>query len=303
MTSAQTFRKTRLAPTPSGFLHLGNALSFALTALLAEKSKARILLRIDDLDRERIHAPYVQDIFDTLRFLQISWHKGPKDFNDYKNNHSQLQRLDHYQHTMRRLQELKAVYACTCSRTDVQRNNINGGYSGTCRYKQLPLDTPNACWRLNTSTPKTLPVKTLSGKTLETQLPDGMRDFVVRKKDGFAAYQLASLVDDAHFGIDLVVRGQDLWPSTLAQLYLALVLGLESFLNCTFYHHPLLVTATGEKLSKSAGDTSIHYLRQHQVMATEVYALLGRELGLTTPVQRWQDLETWLSAQLNSLEA
>lgn len=81
-----SFTRTRIAPTPSGFLHLGNAFSFALTASLARKTGAKILLRIDDLDHQRIQQQYVQDIFDTLHFLEIPWDEGPLNYDEYKMN-------------------------------------------------------------------------------------------------------------------------------------------------------------------------------------------------------------------------
>lgn len=82
------FKRTRIAPTPSGYLHLGNILSFALTVTLARQTRANILLRIDDLDRERADRLYVQDIFDTLNFLEIPWDEGPRDYEEYKSDWS-----------------------------------------------------------------------------------------------------------------------------------------------------------------------------------------------------------------------
>lgn len=90
------FNKTRLAPTPSGFLHLGNIYSFALTAALARKTKSKILLRIDDADRERTNKRYVQDIFDTLDFLGIPWDEGPRNIKEYEQEYSQVHRMDIY---------------------------------------------------------------------------------------------------------------------------------------------------------------------------------------------------------------
>ena len=87
------YTKMRIAPTPSGFLHLGNVLSFAITAELARRNNARILLRIDDLDRDRVNREYLQDIFDTLNFLGFEWDEGPRDVDDFDQNYSQLKRL------------------------------------------------------------------------------------------------------------------------------------------------------------------------------------------------------------------
>lgn len=280
MNSLPRFRRTRLAPTPSGYLHVGNVLSFVLTASMAERTGAAILLRIDDLDRERVEREYVQDVFDTLRFLDIPWQEGPGDVNEYETRYSQVHRMDLYRDALKQLAEEDAVFACTCSRTQVLNASAEGVYPGTCRNKNIPLDTPNASWRLKTDDEKELEVKTLSGSIVKATLPPNMRDFVVRKKDGFPAYQLSSLVDDLHFKIDLIVRGEDLWPSTLAQLYLASVLKHDAFRECTFHHHPLLLSPEGHKLSKSAGSISIRHYRKEGLAAADVYSSISKMLGL-----------------------
>ncbi len=255
--NAVSFFKTRIAPTPSGYLHLGNACSFLLTAGWAKRAGAKLLLRIDDLDRERTQPRYVEDIFETLRFLQIKWDEGPQNATDYQRQWSQVHRLPFYETALQQLQSGRQVFACTCSRTQLHQV-----VSCQCRSRQLPLDAPNACWRLITDAGLPLAVKTMSGDTITATLPASMQSFVVRKKDGAPAYQLASLVDDEYFGIDAIVRGQDLWDSTLAQQYLAAVLQKSFFSQVLFLHHPLLMEAGGQrKLSKSAGDTSVLQMR------------------------------------------
>jgi glutamyl/glutaminyl-tRNA synthetase len=285
------FTKTRIAPTPSGYLHLGNVLSFALTAALACKTGAKILLRIDDLDQERVNSEYVQDIFDTLNFLDIPWDEGPRNADDYQQNWSQLQRMKHYQNALQQLADKQEVFACTCTRMQLQGQD---GYPGTCRNKPLPLKTPQAAWRLYTDTRHTLTIETLTNGSVSAHLPNAMKDFVVKKKDNYPAYQLASVIDDMHFGIDLVVRGQDLYPSTLAQHYLAEVLGLNEFKNVTFHHHQLVMDDEQKKLSKSAGATSIKYLREQGKTAADVYALIGKLLGYTTRLTGLADFKTLL---------
>ena len=101
------YNKTRIAPTPSGFLHLGNVLSFGITAALARKHGAKILLRIDDLDRTRINKQYVQDIFDTLNFLEIPWDEGPRNIKEYEDSYSQLHRMGVYQEALEQLADEK----------------------------------------------------------------------------------------------------------------------------------------------------------------------------------------------------
>ena len=108
------YNRTRIAPTPSGFLHLGNVLSFAITAALAERAGAKILLRIDDIDQARADKQYVQDIFDTLNFLEIPWHEGPRNVKQFEDQYSQLHRMGLYNEALTQLQGSKLVYACNC---------------------------------------------------------------------------------------------------------------------------------------------------------------------------------------------
>lgn len=275
MSESKTFRRTRIAPTPSGYLHLGNAYSFALTAKLAQEHQAEVLLRVDDLDRDRIQLPYVQDVFDTLNFLGIGWEDGPFDTPAYQQQWSQVYRMAIYQNMLRQLRDMGAIFACDCSRAKVLQDSPTGEYPGTCLHKHIPVDAPGVQWRLDTSLLHQLRVNTLQEGLIDTTLPPIMQYFVVRKKDGFPAYQLASVADDVHFGIDLVIRGADLWDSTLAQLYLAQVLGLTAFQSATFHHHPLMTEADGRKLSKSDGSTSIQYLRRQGHTAADIYRMLG----------------------------
>jgi glutamyl-tRNA synthetase len=128
------------------------------------------------------------------------------------------------------------------------------------------------------------------GEPVVEGLPREQTDFVVRKKDGDPAYQLASVIDDEYFGVDLIVRGMDLWPSTLAQLYLARVLGRNKFMETTFYHHPLITGPGGDKLSKSAGATSIQYLRKEGRSSGDVYTMLAAWAGISGNMSQWPDL-------------
>ena len=283
--STGAFHKTRLAPTPSGLLHIGNAFSFALTAALAQKTGASILLRIDDMDRDRVQPEYVADIFDTLRFLDIPWQEGPTDVPDFEANFSQRHRLPLYEKALERLVATGLVYACDCSRKQINEQH-NGVYPGTCKHKNIPLDTKDVSWRIDTDGVMSIRVKQLHDEQFFTALPADVQHFVVRKKDGFPAYQLTSLVDDLHFGIDLIVRGEDLFASTLAQLFLADLLNERKFLDATFHHHGLL-TDGDRKLSKSAGDTAIRFLRNSGLTRGQVFMIIGARLGMA--LGRWQD--------------
>ena len=124
------FAQTRIAPTPSGFLHLGNAYSFLLTKALAEKHGAKILLRIDDLDRERYRQEYVQDIFDTLDFLEIQIHQGPSSVAEFESQWTQQERMPLYQEALNQLQQSRLLFSCTCSRSQILQIDPRGIYLG-----------------------------------------------------------------------------------------------------------------------------------------------------------------------------
>jgi glutamyl-tRNA synthetase len=275
------FRKTRMAPTPTGYLHAGNALNFLLTAALAEQAGATVLLRIDDGDRYRYRPAYVTDIFETLHFLNIPWQEGPKDSNDFEQQWSQQHRLPLYYEALKKLRAGNHLFACTCSRTQISNCN--------CHQKALSLDTSGASWRLLTDE-MPVQVRDINGNVIATPLPAEMKNFIVRRKDGVPAYQLASLVDDLHFGIEAIVRGADLWPSTLAQQYLAKQLGEERFSAIRFYHHPLLKNEQGEKLSKSAGAFSVKHWREQGRTLNNYVAYLGRLVHAPMPVRTTADL-------------
>ncbi|WP_431214676.1 glutamate--tRNA ligase family protein [Puia sp. P3] len=137
MEGKRTYSKTRIAPTPSGFLHLGNVVSFVRTVGLAKSFGARILLRIDDMDRERVVPEYVQDIFDVLNFLELPWEEGPRNVKEFEREWSQVHRMGMYREALEDLREKGDVFACSCSRAKVMRDSPDGVYAGTCRDKEL----------------------------------------------------------------------------------------------------------------------------------------------------------------------
>jgi glutamyl/glutaminyl-tRNA synthetase len=282
--------KTRIAPTPSGYLHLGNILSFALTAAMAQKLNASILLRIDDMDRQRAGQAYLQDIFDTLNFLELPWHEGPRNVKEFEQEWSQQHRMPLYNTALQQLADAGKLFACTCTRSQLRNLSAGEPYPGTCCHKIIGLNTGENNWRLLTNG---VPPVTVNGWPAGQQtrgLPPEMEYFVVRKKDGCPAYQLSSLVDDLHFGITHIVRGADLWPSTLAQLALGRFLQADAFQQVQFYHHGLLLDGSQQKLSKSAGATSVNYLRSQGYKPAQVYGLIGTSLGITGPLNNWQQL-------------
>jgi glutamyl/glutaminyl-tRNA synthetase len=246
---------TRIAPTPSGFLHQGNLYSFLLTEKLAAKWGAEILLRIDDMDSARVRDAFLEHVFASLKHLGLAYQHGPRDMTDFKANWRQQLRMEHYHKALSRLKNTGLVYACDCSRKDIQQRGGTDAYDGHCRNKNLPVD---AGFNLRVQVPAD---KVISWQDDAEQMggwvsvPLGKSgDFVVWRKDALPAYQLSSLVDDVYFGITHVVRGVDLLSSTAMQLYLAELLNEHGFLNTVFHHHDLILDDTGKKLSKSAGN-------------------------------------------------
>lgn len=280
-----SFHHTRIAPTPSGYLHAGNALNFILTDALARQTGASVLLRIDDADRERVRPEYVTDVFETLHWLGIKWQKGPTDGQTFEDRWSQRHRTGLYEDALQKLRENGAVFACDCSRTQAAEGRVC-----RCHERKLSLDAPAVSWRLVTDRQQTLKIKSVSGEAKEATLPPEIKEFVVRRKDGLPAYQLTSVVDDVRFGMDLIVRGQDLWPSTLAQLYLSRLLNFEAFENIAFVHHPLLTNSVGAKLSKSAGASSLKQWRERGRTKEELFAFIGVSLRAPMAIHTGNDL-------------
>lgn len=251
---------TRIAPTPSGYLHAGNAANFAANALLAERTGTGLLLRIDDLDRARFRPEYLEDVFTVLDWLEIRPTCGPVDATDFAARWSQETRMPLYHDALEFLRTPDLVgtrlFACPCSRREL----AGGTHAYDCPTAGIPLDAPDVAWRINTR-----------GTDLHTVMPD----FAIRKKDGRPSYQLACTVDDYHYGITRCARGEDLRPSTLAQGLLSDLLRYPSLTERThFVHHPLLRVGE-EKLSKRQGAPGV---REGGLSRREIFAIARRWL-------------------------
>lgn len=264
---------TRIAPTPSGYLHKGNAYNFLLASQLARQSEGTLRLRIDDLDTLRLQPEHMADIFESLHWLGIEWQLGPRTMQEQTTTYARHLRVAAYHQQINRLLNSAEVFACTCSRKEIREMHTHGRYPGTCRHKNIPLHYPDASLRI------VVPENTIIRFTDELKgemainLSEVMGDFVIRRRDGLPAYHIASLTDDLTHGINTIVRGEDLIDSSAAQLYLATLLQEHAFLNARFYHHPLLVDENGHKLSKSGGSTSLKWLREQGVTPQEITAL------------------------------
>lgn len=282
---------TRLAPTPSGFLHLGNLYSFLLTKALSERHGSKVLLRIDDLDRERYRQEYVQDIFDTLDFMEISYDLGPKNLKEFESDWSQIHRMNSYLEALEILRNRKVLFACDCSRKKIQQLDSSGNYLGYCLDRRIPLDKIDTAWRFNTFNTDFIKIKEYPDKTGTYTLPEDGAFFMVRKKDRVPAYQLTSVVDDIHFGVDFIIRGKDLLSSSLAQKIVAEALGENTYNSIIFHHHALIKGPKNQKLSKSEGSTSIQFLRKEGKKASDIYTILGEMMGLKHPITTFEEFK------------
>lgn len=282
--------KGRLAPTPSGYLHSGNAFSFVLTWLLVRQAGGQLLLRIDDADTARTRPEYLEDIFCSLDWMGLNWDVGPTGPEDFSKSYSQAHRFPLYLQLLEELQRQGNLYACSCSRSQLRQQALKGLSGDSCRDRALSLANPAYAWRM----------KVLEGDICFQEwglgnrclpLASQMGDFVVKRKGGLPAYQLASLSDDLYWGINFIVRGEDLLYSTAAQVYLAQLLASQAgeigqqqaakeFALATFLHHPLLLDENGEKLSKSVGSASLKSLREAGGNPLSIYARVASYLKL-----------------------
>jgi glutamyl-tRNA synthetase len=234
--------RTRLAPTPSGYLHLGNLFNFMLTWIRARQQGMHVLLRIDDADSQRKRSEYLEDIFKTLDWLGIDWDLGPTGIDDFEKNWSQRHRASEYAALLDALIQTNQTFSCSCSRSVKEAFNLC-----SCRTHPPSIDNPFAI-KINTPLE---PFRFLDDKigTVDYLLTP----FVVCQKNGEASYQVSSLADDRFFQITHIFRGRDLLDSTARQLYLDNLLGGSEFQHIHFHHHKLVTGNNGEKLSKSAG--------------------------------------------------
>lgn len=270
--------RTRIAPTPSGFLHTGNALNFVYTWLLARKTKGILRLRIDDMDTPRLRTEYLDDIFQTLDWLGLDWDEGPRNATEQRSHYTQQLRTSRYNDCLQELVTSGYIYACTCSRKEIATQLQPGQHPDICRHKKLSLTHPNVAWRVYVPENTSITFTDCIAGPVRLNLFEAIGDFIVKRKDGIPAYQIISLCDDLDFGINCVVRGLDLLGSTAAQLYLSQLLNQPAFQTCTFHHHPLINDDRGNKLSKSAGSASLKHWRESGKSVQEFYHYISMQL-------------------------
>jgi glutamyl-tRNA synthetase len=274
----------RLAPSPTGLLHLGHARTFWIAAQRASERRGQLVLRNEDLDSQRCRTEFVQAMFEDLRWLGIEWSEGPNcggKFGPY----SQSERRSHYLAAWERLRDQGMIYPCTCSRKDValaagapNEGDDEPMYPGTCRPHNSPLLAQTTREKWGTHGIFTSHVSP-AGINWRFQVSDGEEisftdlhlgpqrmiagrdfgDFIVWRRDDVPAYQLAVVVDDAAMQITEVARGADLLKSTARQILLFWALGLAI---PDYYHCDLVRDEAGVRLAKRHDALSIRRLRE-----------------------------------------
>ena len=267
--------KGRFAPSPTGRMHLGNVFSALLSWLSAKSQGGTWLLRIEDIDPQRSKQEYAELIMDDLHWLGLDWDEGP---------YYQSERGDIYELYLKQLTDNGLTYPCYCTRADIlatQAPHESDGrvvYQGTCRNLAPGVKTGPAAIRMKVpSEGKGILSFTDGHYGMQTiDLTTHCGDFIVRRKDGAWAYQLAVVVDDALMGINEVVRGCDLLLSSPQQIYLAQQLG---FAPPHFTHLPLLCNKQGQRLSKRDQSLDMAALRTSNT-PEEIIGMLAHAAGL-----------------------
>jgi glutamyl-Q tRNA(Asp) synthetase len=264
---------TRFAPAPTGHLHLGHVVNAihvwgtagAAPPLTSGAPAGRVLLRIEDHDRQRSRGEYEASILEDLEWLGFIERAATAFVR--QSDRGQL-----YEAALERLRRRGLVYACSCSRAEVDGPR----YPGTCADRQLP-ERPGLGIRVRLENSIERFVDWRHGP--QSQRPmEQCGDVLVRDREGNWTYQFAAVVDDLLQGVTLVVRGDDLLASTGRQIQLARLLGREE--PPAFLHHPLIMKSPNQKLSKSDGDTGVRELRAKGWSAADVIGQAARAVGL-----------------------
>ncbi len=266
----------RLAPSPTGFLHLGHARTFSIAQERAREHGGTLVLRIEDLDRQRCKPEFVDSMVEDLRWFGLEWQEGP-EIGGSCAPYRQSERFPLYLEAWQRLAAVGAIYPCCCTRRDVQhaaqaphaedetRETI---YPGTCRPEAvqiatsniiLPTQPDNQNWRFRVPDGETIRFHDGCAGPQSFVAGHDFGDFLVWRKDGTPSYQLAVVVDDGAMAITEIVRGADLLLSTAQQLLVYRALGLAP---PAFYHCPLVTDAVGARLAKRTGAHSLRSLRE-----------------------------------------
>ena len=240
----------RFAPSPTGPLHFGSLVAAVASYCDAKSNGGQWLLRMEDLDKPREMAGASDTILRSLEAFGFEWN-APIVY--------QSQRGDIYEDYLQHLKRKSFIYACTCSRKEIADSSVAIGVDGvmypkTCYYNRLNSQSHASAsrmdigsWRINVDGAGEIGFNDAIQGNISQNLPADVGDFILKRKDGFFAYQLAVVVDDALQNIAHIVRGADLLDSTPRQIYLQ---NLFDFATPNYAHVPVAVNAAGEKLSK-----------------------------------------------------
>ena len=270
----------RIAPSPTGFLHLGHARTFWIAHERTRKAGGRLVLRNDDLDRSRVRAEFVEAFYEDLRWLGLSWQEGP-DLGGEFGPYSQSERLAIYRMAFEELRRRGAVYPCTCSRQDVLRalqaphqGEEEPVYPGNCRDRKIEQIAPGTKvnWRFRVPDGQAIGFHDSAFGPQRFEAGIAFGDFVVWRADELPSYQLACTVDDAAMAMTEVVRGADLLLSTARQLLLYRALELP---EPRFHHCALMMDERGQRLAKRNDALSLRRMREMGKTAEDVRRMFG----------------------------
>jgi glutamyl-tRNA synthetase len=276
--------RTRLAPSPTGALHLGNARTFLINWALARQRGWAITLRIEDLDTPRTKPGADQQAIADLHWLGLDYDAGPT---------WQKADLAPYESALAHLASRGLIYHCRCTRSQIEAAAAASAphaddhelrYPGTCRpdplipiaYRPITDDEPG-CFRLAVPD-ESIPFTDELAGPQSLNLHRHVGDFIVATRAGLPAYQLAVVIDDARAGVTHIVRGDDLIASTPRQLLLYRLLALSPVPR--YLHLPLVVGPDGRRLAKRHGDTRLSHYRDHGVPADRIIGLLAEWSGI-----------------------
>ncbi len=250
--------RTRFAPAPTGYLHLGHAVNAVYVWSVARAFGGEVALRIENHDQQRFRVEFERAILDDLAWLGLTWDNAAVG---QPSPIRQSDRTEAYARALGVLAQSQRVYACRCSRREIAATHGSSTgeqrYPGTCREAKVPLDETPA--RRLSLTDTVVTFDDLRHGPV-TQVPsDQCGDLLLRDRLGQWTYQFAVVCDDLEFGTDVIIRGDDLLASTGRQLLLGAQLGRVA--APLVLHHPLVLHPDGTKLSKSSGDTALHELR------------------------------------------
>lgn len=267
----------RFAPSPTGRMHLGNVCAALLSWLSVKMKGGKWILRIEDIDPQRSRREYALQIEDDLRWLGLNWDEGGYDAEGPSGPYRQSLRTDLYSETLGRLWQTGLVYDCRCTRAELHASSAphqSDGrviYGGRCRPEGLDRIWREGVRDSHRAMPDLKGAARIFAPDVNVEFNDlicgrqrfnlsrDCGDFILRRRDGAWAYQLAVVADDLAMGITEVVRGEDLLLSAAQQIYLMNLLGGKI---PEYAHFPLLRNSRGERLSKRDGAMSMEELRK-----------------------------------------